>query len=229
MNACYIVHMRTDKELAFALRRSGQSYVEICQQLKVAKSTLSNWFHGVDFSEAIKLSLQAKSKHDSTKRLIVLNKQRGDSLAALYAQAEQEALSDFETYCKDPLFIAGLACYWGEGDKMLKNHIRITNTDPRMIQLFVQFILRFSNVPKDKLRIALFLYDDLDESVCKKYWTGWSGLSNFHKTMILPSRHKTRRLPYGTCSIIVMNNYFKRKMYIWIDQLPKMVLNMVPS
>ena len=46
--------MRIDKEKAFILRRSGKSYNEICAQLGMSKSTLSNWFRNVDFSKDIK-------------------------------------------------------------------------------------------------------------------------------------------------------------------------------
>jgi len=41
--------MRTDKELAFSLRKQGKSYKEIHQELGMSISTLSNWFKGVDF------------------------------------------------------------------------------------------------------------------------------------------------------------------------------------
>ena len=221
--------MRTDKDLAFSLRRQGKTYNEIATTLQVPKSTLSNWFKGVDFSEAIKQSLSIEAEGKSTLRLQILNRARGDILAAHYAQAELEAKQELEKNITNPLFIAGIVAYWGEGDKSKSSLVRLANTDPQMITLFRYFLLQFCSVSQDKIRGALYLYEDLQEDECKKFWQNNTGLITFHKTMILPSRHKTKKLPYGTCTILVSNTYLKRKLLTWIDQIPKMVLNTVPQ
>ena len=221
--------MRTDKELAFTLRKQGKSYREIHNELGMSVSTLSNWFKGVDFSEEIKKSLTTQSKIKSTKRLHFLNKVRGDLLAAHYEQAKKEALEELENNLHNPLFIAVIAAYWGEGDKLSRNHVRLTNTDPAMLRMFVTFLKNYSHISMDRVSLALFIYKDLDNETSKKYWANEVGITKFHKTQVLPSRHKTRRLPYGTCAVILTDSYLKRKMSVWIDQMPKMVLNMVPS
>lgn len=217
--------MRTDKNDAFILRKQGKSYREICKQLGVARSTLSKWFKGTDFSEAIREELTKSAIQTSTMRLEVLNKARGDTLDALYARAEIEAIHEANLHATNPLFVTAVASYWGEGDKLHKNQLRITNTDPVMIKIFVKFLLEICKVPKEKIRVALFIYEDLIEETCREYWSSQLHLKNFHKTMVLPSRHKTRRLPYGICTIIVTNSYLKRKMSVWIDQISKIILN----
>ncbi|MFM2340039.1 MAG: hypothetical protein RLZZ360_675 [Candidatus Parcubacteria bacterium] len=221
--------MRTDKDRAFMLRKEGKSYNEIALALNVAKSTLSNWFKGQDFSEDIKRALTITSQTKSTARLQVLNRARGDLLQAYYTQAEREASEELIKYRDNQLFIAGVVAYWGEGDKSKSSLVRLANTDPQMIKLFRQFLLTFCLVPPEKIRGALYLYEDLDETECKKYWENNTGLQVFHKTMVLPSRHKTKKLPYGTCTILVSNTYLKRKLLTWIDQIPKIVLNTLPS
>lgn len=221
--------MRTDKELAFTLRRQGKSYNEISATLSVAKSTLSNWFKGVDFSEDIKKIITERANRDNSIRLQVLNKARGDLLAAHYAQAEIEAMEELSENISNPLFISSIVAYWGEGDKSAGSIVRLANTDPQMIKMFRRFLLDFCFVPKEKLRGALYIYEDLDDETCKQYWTKTTGLVHYHKTMVLPSRHKTKKLPYGTCTVLVSNTYLKKKLLFWIDHLPKMVLNTVPS
>jgi transcriptional regulator with XRE-family HTH domain len=221
--------MRTDKQLAFELRKQGKSYKEIHAELGMSVSTLSNWFHGHDFSEAIKRYLNEQNIIKGTERLRTLHKIRGASLDAHYEQARIEAANDLQKYIHNPLFVAAIASYWGEGDKAKNGQVRLANTDPKMIKLFSDFLTTFCAVPKHKLRGALYIYPNLDEEACKKFWIKETGLQHFHKTMVLPSRHKTRRLPYGTCTILVSNTYLKKKMLFWIDQLPEMVLNMVPS
>lgn len=219
--------MRSDRQRAIELRKQGKSYVEICSILGMSKSTLSNWFKGVPFSEEIRKSLVKVSITQGTTRIIALNKARGDSLNSLYERAEVEARLEVHSLSKDPLFIASVCAYWGEGDKATKNQIRITNTDPQMLQIFMVFLTEICDIPKDKLRLALFLYSDLDEDVCKAYWSKNVGISAFYKTMILPSRHKFKKLPYGTCTLVYTSTYFKRKLLVWIDQMPKIVLNRV--
>lgn len=219
--------MRTDKELAFSLRKQGKSYTEIHRELGMSVSTLSNWFHNVDFSEEIKRSVIAKAQLKSTAHMQVLNRVRGDLLRAHYAQGEIEALQELKDNISNPLFISGVTAYWGEGDKLTRNQVRLANTDPQMIKLFINFLIIFCYIPKDKLRLALHIYEDLDDGECRTYWSEVTGLNHFHKTMVLPSRHKTRRLPYGTCTVITTNTYLKRKLLLWIDQMPEIVLNMV--
>jgi transcriptional regulator with XRE-family HTH domain len=219
--------MRTDKESAFALRKQGKSYKEIHRELGMSVSTLSNWFQNVDFSEEIKRSVIAKAQLKSAAHMQVLNRARGDLLRAHYAQGEIEAIQELTDNIKNPLFISGVTAYWGEGDKLSRNQVRLANTDPQMINLFINFLVTFCYIPKEKLRLALHIYPDLDDEECRKYWSKITGLDYFHKTMVLPGRHKTRRLPYGTCTVITTNTYLKKKLLVWIDQMPKIVLNMV--
>ncbi len=165
----------------------------------------------------------------SVVRLQTLNRARSDILAAHYAQAEQEAMAELATHLHEPLFVAGVVAYWGEGDKLHKNHVRLTNTDPEMLSMFVNFLYKYGKFDRDDLRLALFIYEDLDIELCKQYWTNKTGITRVHKPQILPSRDKQRRLAYGTATVIVMNTYFKKKLLLWIDQILKMVLNTVPS
>ncbi len=219
--------MRTDKEKAFEFRRSGKSYTEIATTLGMSRSTLSLWFRGHSFSEEIRKSLTFNAGTENTLRLHKLNKIRGDSLDALYYRAMAEATLELEMHKNNPLFIAAISAYWGEGDKRSRNNVRLINTDPLMLVLFIKFLIRFCGVPKESIKAALFIYPDLDEQICRTYWEKEIGISNFHKTMVLPSRHKTKKLQYGTCSVIVSNTYLKKKILLWIDQLPKIVLNTV--
>lgn len=217
--------MRTDKDEAFKLRKQGKSYKEISTELGMSKSTLTAWFKDVDFSEAMRSHLNQKAKRTNTARLKVLNKARGEYLSALYEQARCEAQQELEESKNDALFISAVVSYWGEGDKLSRNYVRITNTDPQMLQIFYSFLVTICKVPKEKINGALFIYKDLDEKECKDFWSEKIGIQRFHKTMILPSRHKERRLPHGICTLVVSNTYLKQKMLLWIDQLPKMVLN----
>ncbi|MBX2866478.1 hypothetical protein KTR10_00750 [Candidatus Kaiserbacteria bacterium] len=216
--------MSTRKERAFELRKKGKSYNQISEEIGVAKSTLSNWFKGMSFSEEIKKQLRKEAQGVSIERIERLNRVRGEKLDALYARAQEEARAEAGKYAFNPLFVAAVAAYWGEGDKKSKNHVRLTNTDPKMIALFRKFLLEICKIPDEKIKGALFIYEDLDEAACKEYWARETGITQFHKTMILPKPKDETHVSYGTCSLIVSNTYLKTKMKVWIDQLPEIIL-----
>ncbi|MCL5224329.1 MAG: hypothetical protein M1361_01825 [Patescibacteria group bacterium] len=79
----------------------------------------------------------------------------------------------------------GLAIYWGEGDSKPKNPLRISNTDPRMIKLYVRFLREIMKVPDDKIRLGLILYPDLDDRASKNYW---SKITNLKSTIFVKSQ-----------------------------------------
>jgi len=211
------------------LRRAGKSYAEIANELGVAKSTLSTWFSGVDFSKAIRSELTKQATKKGAVHLRELHKVRGAALAVRYDLAEKEALKEMELYRRIPLFTTAIAMYWSEGDTYGRNQVRLTSTDPAMLKIFVTFLGTICGIPKDKIHLALFIYPDLSEVKCKRFWAKELGASSFYKTQVLAARKNTKKVSYGLCSVVVSDTYLKRKIMLWIDRLPEMVLNTVPQ
>jgi hypothetical protein len=215
-------NMRKDKEEAVSLRETGKSYRMISSILKVPKSTLSEWFKDADWSIKIKKELNEKALLKSRVRLAGLNKTRGINLTEAYEQAKREAAEELKLLRHHPLFIAGLMLYWGEGDKVTKNTVRLTNTDPELIRLFIFFLEEICKIPREDVRISLLIYPDLDEKECRNYWAGTlsRGPENFTKNILIQGRHKTRRLKYGVCIVAVSSAYLKVKIIEWLRILP---------
>ena len=215
--------MRNDKTKATEMRRDGKSYREIREALQVPLSTLSDWFSEDGWSSAIRTKLTSAARVQHTARIVDLNKVRGENLVRVYDEAKKEAAQDLEKYRYNPLFIAGLMLYWGEGDKISKAAVRITNTDPELIALYVLFLERVCRVSKQKIRGAVLVYPDLDEKVCREYWARKSGipLNQFTKSAVIQGRHKTRRLEYGVCTITISSTYLKVKVVEWLKLFPK--------
>lgn len=219
--------MRKDKEKAFKMRRDGKSYGEILAALKIPKATLSNWFSKIDWSSdmAKKLAVAVQKQH--TVRLIELDKIRGIRLKRLYEEARKEAKNDLLELKYNPLFIAGLMLYWGEGDKLTKYSTAITNTDPDLIRLYVLFLKNACRIPEEKIRAHVLIYPDLNEEDCRKYWARESGidLSRFTESTTILGRHKTRRIKYGVCIVGISSTYFKVKMLEWLKLFPTELMN----
>jgi hypothetical protein len=215
--------MRKDKKNAIQLRKLGKSYSQIKSTLGIPKSTLSDWLNEVGWSQKVKYTLAEKAKEDSSVRFHALNKIRKKHLIRLYRTVEKEAKVEFESFKLHPLFIAGMTIHWGEGDKLTQYQVRVGNTDPRMIRVFVKFLYEVCNVPRQRVHAHLLLYPDLDPILCKNYWIKKSSLSqsHFRKSVTIEGRHKTRRLPYGVCYITVNSTYLKRKVNTWLQLLSK--------
>lgn len=215
--------MRKDKQETIQLRRLGKSYSEIKNILGVPKSTLSDWLRTTRWSNKIKYQLTKKAQKRSTIQLRKLNRIYRKNLERIYQEARIEAGEEFRKFKFHPLFIAGVSIYWGEGDKTTKHNIRISNTDPLMIRLFIKFLREVCGVPEERIRANVLLYPDLDQNKCKRFWVGKTGLSdkNFNKSVVIQGRHKTRRLPYGVCNINTSSSYLKQKMFVWLTLLPK--------
>ena len=220
--------MRKDKEIAIKMRREGKSYREIRDSLKVPVSTLSNWFGEIGWSKEVAKKLAERARKQHTVRIMELNRIRGLHLAQAYAEARSEAKEEFEILKYNPLFIAGIMLYWGEGDKATKNQVRLANTDPEVIELFVFFLLRTCNIPKEKIGVSILTYPDIDDQENRLYWSKVSGVEQerFLKSILIQGRHKTRRLGHGVCSIFVSNTYFKVKMLEWLKLLPRELMNL---
>ena len=218
--------MRKDKHLAVEMRRMGKSYNEIVAFLKIPKATLSDWFSKVDWSQEVRKRLDAKVLETSIIRLRELDRIRGLHLKRAYEEARIEAALEFEALKYNPLFIAGLMIYWGEGDKRTNYHTRIINTDPDMIRLFVFFLRNACRIPDQKIRAVITIYPDLRAEDCIKYWAEAAKISpkSFTKCVTIIGRHKSRRVTYGMCSIVVSSTYLKAKMLEWLRLMPEQLM-----
>lgn len=211
--------MRKDKKEAVELRKLGKSYSEIKKELGVPKSTLSEWFSNLDWSQEIAEKRAEKAIKENTIRIKKLNKVRGKKLDKLYAQARKEAEEDFKKLKLHPLFVAGVMLYWGEGDKSENGPVRISNTDPGMIKAFYHFLKHVCGIKDSDISAYVLLYPELKEKECKEYWIKNTDLSvdHFTKSVVIEGRHETRRLDYGVCNLHTSSKYLKEKIKVWID------------
>jgi len=220
--------MRKDKEIAAKMRKRGKSYNEIYLALRVPKATLSDWFSKIGWSKKVAKKLANQIQVQHTARIKRLDKIRGQHLARAYEEARNEARQDLKILKYNPLFIAGLMLYWGEGDKATKGQVRIANTDPELIKFFVFFLRKVCNIPVEKIGVSILTYPDIDDKANRRYWSKISGIAQnkFLKSVHIRGRHKTRRLEHGVCSIFVSSTYFKVKMFEWLKLLPKELMDL---
>ncbi len=212
--------MRKDKAVAFALRKEGKSYRDIQKELGVSRSTLCDWFRNEEWSTHIKKSNSNKNIILSTERLRLLQEGRNRMLLDKYSKAELEAEKEFYINKKEPLFMAGLMIYAGEGDKRNKNNSRVSNSEFYIHKIFIMFTEKYLDIARDNIKVSLILYPDLDAGVCLDKWSSELNIakSNFYKTQFIKGREKTKKLQYGIgISIIATTVVVKKKILKWLE------------
>ncbi len=223
--------MRKDKVKAYELRRKEKSYSEISRALNVSKSTLAGWFKNEEWSQGIRDKLGALHSLSYPKKLAAIQKANKARWAKAHQSYRDAGEKEFKSLKNNPLFIAGIMLYWGEGDKTIKgpngSRVKLSNTDPQMIRVFYLFLKDVLNIPLDKISIWLLLYPDLIDAMQKNFWSKATSvpLNRFKNSIYIQGKHPTKRLSYGVCNIYVSSRELKEKMMVWLDLCQKMILN----
>ncbi|OGD71280.1 hypothetical protein A3A84_00510 [Candidatus Collierbacteria bacterium RIFCSPLOWO2_01_FULL_50_23] len=216
------------KAEATKLRLQGASYSQIKSQLGVSKSTLSGWLKKYplpperirelrDFSE------QRIENFRNTMRI------KRETRQNLVYQKEKEYLLPLS---KKELYLTGLFLYWGEGNKTTPYSTILSNSNPLMIKFFVYWLTNIFEVPTNKMRMKIHLYQDMDEQKEIKFWSNLTKISikQFNKSYIKKTTLAGltyKGFNHGTCNIMVHNRDIAEKVFLGIraisDNINKLV------
>lgn len=68
------------------------------------------------------------------------------------------------------LFGIGIGLYWGEGTKADKYAIRLGNTDPALLAVFLQFLSRFFSIRVSDCRFGIQIFSDTNPKEVLDFW-----------------------------------------------------------
>lgn len=211
------------REQAVQLRLQDElSYTEIRKRLGVSKSTLGYWLRDFPLDEKRILELRRRGWQAG---------EAGREKFRLAMKKKQE-LKDLETYklqyqklaniSEGSFFVAGLMIYLGEGDKKNPHRVGLANTDSQIIKFFVKWLVDFFDVPKEKLRAELHLYENMDIAQETAFWKNELDFhdSQFYKTQIRKLRKGSfsykDSFRHGTCSLFLSSVEKKREIMMAI-------------
>ena len=111
------------------------------------------------------------------------------------------------TFTPRELFIAGFFLYWAEGGKTKPYNITLSNTDPSMLRFYLKWVYSLG-VPKEKIKVRLQLYSDMNIEKEIQFWTKKLALKSaqFRKPYIKETRLASltqKGFGHGTCNISV--------------------------
>jgi len=169
------------------LRKKGYSLPEIAKELNVGTASVFRYTQGVEILPQYWKEWHGK-QGGSIKRM-KLREQEAINKAAI----EIPSLSIKEKL----IFLSAL--YWGEGNK---KDFNLINSDPELIKIFINGLGEVFSIPKDKLRISIRIYEDLNINKCLKFWSSITGVPvNKFKSVNILKGKKIGKLEYGMCRI----------------------------
>ena len=133
--------------------------------------------------------------------------------------------------------IIGLIIWWTEGTKAYKRkeykntwvyNIDVTNTNPEIIKLFLNFLRNDIGLDESRLRLQLQIHEGDNQEEIEKFWSKLTKIpiNQLTKTILINSIARKIYLKpnnhYGTVRISVRRGVkIRRKIIGWIDGLMK--------
>jgi hypothetical protein len=205
-----------DHNKALILRKEGKSYSQIKKLLNVSKGTLSVWLKNYPLTKGRIRELRDWNEARIEKYRETMKRKREFRLNTYYREQKKIIFP----LTKKEIYIAGLFLYLGEGTKSKITELSISNTNPAIIKFFIYWLNKYLSIDKDKLKIQLHLYNDMDINYEIKYWLNILKLSakQFYKPYIKKSDKKSinhkGNFGHGTCAVIYGNARLTEKIHM---------------
>jgi hypothetical protein len=188
------------------LRAQGWTLGEICEELAVSKASASLWCRDVEIDEAVLAERRAARRAAG----LAVARQRGPNRLQRAKQAEIEAGHEWGFHALGQLsdrdlLVAGSALYAGEGSKT-DGPVKFTNSDPRMVELFLRWLRHFFDVEEGRLRLRLYLHEGLDLDAAEEFWAQATGIPRTqftapYRAVPDPSIRRSKH-PMGCASVV---------------------------
>ena len=178
-------------------RRCGMSINALMRKYKIPKTSV--WHHIKD----IKLSQHQKNLLHANQGGSRERKQ--DDLRK--ADIEARRLLKNVTISKVAPVIFG-ALYWAEGHK--KSFV-FTNTDERMIRIFLKILRNYWNVGNNKIDLLIRITNNMDAISCIKHWKQATKLPLKNIRVNINNKQNKSKTKYGVCRITIKKGSYGLK------------------
>jgi transcriptional regulator with XRE-family HTH domain len=211
-----------EQEEARRLRRNeGRSIKEIARLLQVSPSSVSRWTTDITLSPEFTEALRQRNPAMNGRLEGTREQSAAKRAARLVEQERGRELARNPTR----LHLAGCMLYWAEGSKH-RNSVKLTNSDPDLLALFVRFLRECYSVPPERMTLSVncFLNNGLDLEEIERWWLDRLGLpavSLRTASVNRPSsasRWRRNVLVYGTARVTVHSTAIVQSIYGAIQQ-----------
>lgn len=193
---CYIIclmHNPNIKYKAKEMRKNGTSLGEISDSLNLNKSTVSYWCRDIELKESAIRKIRTKGRIKSVQALLRYSEiKRKDRIQRTLIHKKSGANLVGELSGRDSLMI-GLGLYWGEGYKESNGELGFTNSNPKIINFYLEWLILFGVNKMDLIfRLTLNQFFKSKEEQIKKFWINLLGIKDnqFSKTTFIKTELK---------------------------------------
>lgn len=139
----------TSKKIKELYNKKYKSVPEIAKILKCSEHKVNYW-----------LAKYGIPKRSISEAIYIKYNPTGDPFKFIPPKNSEEA----------KLFGLGLGLYWGEGNRLNKNTVKLGNSDPFLLRTFIGFLVRFFNINKGDLKFHLHTFSDINVNEARNYW-----------------------------------------------------------
>ena len=152
------------KEKARLMRAESRTLQDIATILGVSKSSVSLWVRDVLFEPGPRQASATRRPHP----------QHVAKLAEI-ERCDAEGVERIGTLSDAAFLAAGAALYAGEGSKT-DGKVLFANTNAEMVSFFCAWLRRFFNVDESRMRVRVYLHQELDLDAAESFWSEITGL-----------------------------------------------------
>lgn len=180
------------RDEARAKRQAGATYSDIMRQYGIAKSTAWRWFKEAGLVDGQSQRYTERRLFAQRKAAETVHRSRLERTQAIISAASQE-IGELTT--RD-LRLVGAALYWAEGAKQKESrkqvsaHVAFSNTDPRMLRLFIRFLEECCGIAPPTLSFRIYLHESASGENARTYWSSQLKITALQMAPITWKRHK---------------------------------------
>ena len=144
-------------------------------------------------------------------------------------EIKNKARREIKEISNRELWLVGTALYWAEGikEKIKSSNVKFSNSDPRMIKLFLKWLRQVCKIPKKDIFLEIYLHKTAVKRL-KEIQNYWVKITNFSldrfqkirwkKHNLSPKRKNIGKNYYGQLRVCVRkSSTFNRKIAGWIE------------
>lgn len=116
----------------------------------------------------------------------------------------------------------GIGLYWGEGTKSNQHSIRLGNTDPKLLNIFMHFLIELYGVKREDFHFGLQIFTDINPDEAMAYWTKELDVnpSQFYKIIVTISGSLGTYRKKSRFGVVTVQYHNKRLRDIIMGLLP---------
>jgi hypothetical protein len=206
-----------ERQEARRMRRDeGRSVREIAALLGVSVASVSRWTADITLSPGFVEAL--RQRNPAVNGCLIGTREQSAARRVVRAEAQRRG----RELARHPtrLHLAGCMLYWAEGSKD-RNTVKLTNSDPDLVALFVRFLRSCFDVPSEriKLNVNCYLNNGLALAEIETWWLEQLGLPDASlrgasvNRASSASRWHRNVLVYGTASVSVHSTAIVQSIY----------------